>query len=226
MKTSIMKPKLAILIFDQVEVLDFAGPFEVFSVADELHDFGLLDVFTVSHTTKQIATVNGLKVTADYDFHSCPDDIDYLVIPGGDGTKLLHTSSAYRLWIKTQFDAAQEVLTVCSGIRFLASLGLLTEQPYCTHHEVYAAIKSMAPLALPQYNLRFTRAGKLTSAGGISAGIDAAFDLLARITSGDVAHKTAKYMEYHRNDADRGVDWMNIETPVFTDTTRGILAPI
>lgn len=203
-----MNNKLAILVFEQVEVLDFAGPFEVFSVANELHDYSLFEVFTVSHTSKAINAVNGLKVVPDYSFAeetdlpSCPQDITYLVLPGGDGTKLHYQSDAYRSWISQHYQSADKILTICSGTRFLAALGLLKNKRYCTHQDVYPTLKELAPDGIPQPHLRFIKDGKLTSAGGISSGIDASFALLEEIAGEAVCEATAKYMEYFRNPAD------------------------
>lgn len=202
-----MKKNLAILMFDQVEVLDFAGPFEVFSVANELHDYGLFNVLTVSIDGKDVRAVNGLRVGVDCSFASCPDDIHYLVIPGGDGTKAIFQLPEYQRWVKQRYQQAEQVLTVCSGTRLLASMGLLSGKQFCTHQEVYPQLVALAPDAFPQSHLRYVRAGKLLSAGGISAGIDAALDLLKDITSAKVANKTATYMEYHRNSADCGMDF-------------------
>ncbi|BDX08294.1 DJ-1/PfpI family protein [Planctobacterium marinum] len=201
------RKKLAILIFDQVEVLDFTGPFEVFSVADELHQFSLLEVCTVACSDKPITAVNGLKVVADYNFEDCPEDIDILVLPGGDGTKQHYNNPTYQSWIEEKYHKAEQVLTVCSGTRFLASLGLLDKKRFCTHQEVYPALAKLVPAGLPQQHLRYVTEGKLTSAGGISAGIDAAFDVLQCLAGAQVANKTAQYMEYHRNDADSGHEY-------------------
>lgn len=202
-----MKKKLAIVVFEQVEVLDFAGPFEVFSVANELHNFDLFEVFTVSHTTKAISAVNGLKVIPDHDFQSCPEEIDYLVIPGGEGTKLHYQNPAYQNWISRHYQTAEKVLTICSGTRFLAALDVLSGKSYCTHQDVYPALKELTPNGNPQQHLRFVKDGKLTSAGGISSGIDASFAVLLDIAGEGVCEATAKYMEYFRNPADCGGYW-------------------
>lgn len=202
-----MKKNLAILLFDQVEVLDFAAPFEVFSVANELHDFSLFNVFTLSEKGEDVVAVNGLKVGVDCSFNTCPDEIHYLVLPGGDGTKIIFQQPDYQHWIKAHYHQAQQVLTVCSGTRLLAGAGLLSGKQFCTHQDVYPHITELAPDALPQKHLRYVRDGKLLSAGGISAGIDAAFAVLRDITGTEVADKTATYMEYHRNSAECGMDF-------------------
>ena len=201
------KKNLAILLFEQVEVLDFAGPFEVFSVANELHDYGLFNVFTVSHHTKSVNAVNGLKVMPDFDFNSCPAHIDYLVIPGGNGSKLFYNDHAYKDWVAKHYKSATAVLTICSGSRFLAPLGLLDNVAFCTHQEVYPSIAEIAPNAMPQQHLRYITDQKLTSAGGISSGIDAAFHVLLNLTNEEVCAKTAKYMEYFRNPAECSGYW-------------------
>lgn len=209
-----MRKNVAILLFDQVEVLDFAGPFEVFSVADELHKYSMFNVFTVAPVEKSVTAVNGLKVTADFNFADCPHHIDYLILPGGDGTKSWHDVAQVKDWVHSRYQQAEHILSVCSGARFLASAGLLQATRFCTHQGVYGSIKELVADALPQAHLRFVTDGKLTSAGGISAGIDAAFDLLLRIAGYDVANKTATYMEYHRNHADSGFRFDRVYSPV------------
>lgn len=190
--------KLAILLFEQVEVLDFAGPFEVFSVANQLHDYHLFDVFTVSAKDSGITAVNGLQVIPDFSFVNCPKDIDYLVIPGGDGSKVAHRDVVYQHWLNARLKSVKRVLSICSGARFLASLGYLHKKAFFTHQGVYDAITHIDPQAIPHPTLRYVQDGKLISAGGISVGIDASFALLEQIGSAQIAHETAKYTEYHR----------------------------
>ena len=199
--------KLAIMLFEQVEVLDFAGPFEVFSVANQLHDYRLFEVFTVSAQNTCLKTVNGLKVTPDYSFANCPENIDYLVVPGGDGSREAHADVVYQHWLSARLKTAERVLSICSGARFLASLGFLTNKAFCTHQGVYDAILRIDPEAIPHANLRYVHYGKLISAGGISAGIDASFALLEKIGSAHIAKETAKYMEYHRQSANVSSHW-------------------
>lgn len=202
-----MMKNLAILLFDDVEVLDFAGPFEVFSVANELHGYGLFNVMTISQQSTPITAVNGLTVVPKLSFEQSPEQIDYLVLPGGDGTKVVSKEPAYLKWIENAYQQAEKIMTVCSGTRFLAKLGLLNNVPFCTHHDVYSSILKTEPEAIPQPELRYVRSGKLLSSGGISAGIDAAFELLQEITSIEVADATAKYMEYRRAETNRGPYW-------------------
>lgn len=206
-----MRKNVAILIFDEVEVLDFAGPFEVFAVADEIHDYDVFNVFTVALESKTIAAVNGLKVVPDFDFNTVPD-IDILVIPGGNGTRELSKNTEYLQWIEYQLAQVQHTLTVCSGARFLARLGRLSEQPYCTHQQVYDHIQSIDASALPQKESRFHTSENVTTSGGISAGIDAAFCVVEMFSGGAVVEATSNYMEYWIRD-ENGEPRLSIKNP-------------
>ena len=188
--------QLGILIFDDVEVLDFAGPFEVFSVANQLSGYTLLEVHTFSHTTLPIRARNGLQVVPDHSITSIPT-LDYLVLPGGDGTKKIIQNGPFIEQIKEQVLSSDWTMSVCSGSRILGKAGFLEHKPYCTHHEVFKSIQEMVPSALAQPELRYVQSDKrLWTAAGISAGIDLALHL-SEITFGkELALATANYMEY------------------------------
>ena len=192
-----MKTKLnvGILLFDQAEVLDFAGPFEVFSVCSELHDFELYEVFTVSENGKTIEAVNGLSVNPKYSFDNCPK-IDILIVPGGFGTRKLIDNDHSLQWIKSAYERSKLTLSICSAATLFGKLGLLNGKAYCTHNEVYGRMKKLVPDGLPQAEKRFTNTGKLYTSGGISAGIDLSFHILKKLSGGPAAKRTADYMEY------------------------------
>lgn len=194
-----MKTKLnvGIFLFDQAEVLDFAGPFEVFSVCSELHDFELYEVFTVSENGKAIEAVNGLSVNPKYNFDNCPK-IDILIVPGGFGTrKLIHNAKCLQ-WIQSSYEQSKLTLSICSGATLFGKLGLLKGKAYCTHNEVYESMQKLVPDGLPQPEKRFAKAGKLYTSGGISAGIDLSFHILEKLSGSLAAERTANYMEYRR----------------------------
>ena len=119
-----MKQNVGILLFDDVEVLDFAGPFEVFSVTSQLQDHTLFDVFTVGKTTAPVRAINGLSVNPTYDFAHCPP-IDILIVPGGDGTKAVIQDNEILTWVQQIHEKTSWTLSVCSGSRILGVLGLL-----------------------------------------------------------------------------------------------------
>ena len=188
--------QLGILIFDDVEVLDFAGPFEVFSVANQLSGYTLLEVHTFSQTTLPIRARNGLQVVPDHTISSLPT-LDYVVLPGGDGTKKVVQNTSIIEEIKQRVLSSEWTMTVCSGSRILGKAGFLEQKPYCTHHEVYESIQELVPSALPQPDLRFIQTNdRIWTAAGISAGIDLALHLTEVTFGKELALATAKYMEY------------------------------
>ena len=188
--------QLGILIFDDVEVLDFAGPFEVFSVANQLSGYTLLEVHTFSQTTLPIRARNGLQVVPDHSISSLPT-LDYVVLPGGDGTKKVVQNTSIIEEIKKRVLSSEWTMTVCSGSRILGKAGFLEQNPYCTHHEAYESIQELVPSALPQPDLRYIQTDdRLWTAAGISAGIDLALHLTEVTFGKELALATAIYMEY------------------------------
>ncbi len=192
-----MKKNIAIFLFNDAEVLDFAGPFEVFSVTSELNNHELFNVFTVAKELKPIRAVNGLSVNPDADVATCPK-VDILIIAGGSGTRAVMQDTEVLEWIKTTHATSEMTLSICSGARLLGALGLLDGKPYCTHHEVYPHLAEIAPLGIPQPEKRFVQAGNIFTSGGISAGIDLSFHIVEMLYGEDTARATAKYMEYRR----------------------------
>ncbi len=186
---------VGLFLFDDIELLDFAGPYEVFSVTSELSDYTLFRVFSVSEDGEEIRTVNGLKVKPDFAFDNHPP-IDILVIPGGVGTKKEMDKSAIVEWIRWNSDRAKMTVSVCSGARILARMGLLDGMEVTTHHEVFDDIRRIAPRATLNQKARFVDNGRILTAGGISAGIDVAFHIVRKLHGDEVADRTARYMEY------------------------------
>ena len=120
--------QLGILIFDDVEVLDFVGPFEVFSVANQLSGYTLLEVHTFSYDTLPIHARNGLQVVPDHSISSLPT-LDYVVLPGGDGTKKVVQNTFIIEEIKKRVLSSEWTMTVCSGSRILGKAGFLEQKP-------------------------------------------------------------------------------------------------
>jgi len=186
---------VGILLFDNVEVLDFAGPFEVFSVTAELNDNKLLNVFTIAEQQVNISAKNGLTVYPKYSINTAPK-IDVLVIPGGDGARALLNSTTILDWINAVHSSTEITMSVCSGSTVLGKLGLLDGLPFCTHHQVYERMEKIAPTAIPQKDKRFTSSDKIYTSSGISAGIDLSFHLVELFFGKAIRDKTAEYMEY------------------------------
>ncbi len=186
---------VGIFLFSNVELLDFAGPYEVFSVTSELNDYRLFKVFTVTEDGKEIRSVNGLKVVPDFSFENHPP-IDILVIPGGVGTRSEMNKPAVLEWVRRNYQASQFTFSVCSGARILGKLGLLDNQQSITHHEVLPELREIAPLAVIKSEKRFTDNGRILTSAGISAGIDLSIYMVEKFYGPEVRNKTMVYMEY------------------------------
>lgn len=190
-----MKRHVAILVFPEVEVLDFAGPFEVFAVANELTGFDTFHTFTVGETPGSIRARNGLKIVADHTLETAPQP-HVLVIPGGFGTRALLRKPGVLEWLRQRAHKAEHVVSVCTGTLVLAQAGLLDGLRVTTHHENLADLAALAPNATVDPTARFTDNGHVLTSAGISAGIDVSLHLVATLLGSEIATATARYMEY------------------------------
>lgn len=190
-----MVRKVAIFIFDEVEVLDFCGPFEVFAVTGARSKEKPFEVFTVASTAAPITARNGLSVNPNFTFADCPQ-ADILIIPGGFGTRPLMHNQAVLDWIKAQSINAELVMSVCTGSLLLAKIGLLDGLPATTHWGALDLLRDVAPNTTVLSDKRFIDNGRVLVSAGISAGIDLSFHIVARLLGTEVAEETAHYMEY------------------------------
>ncbi|WP_445246842.1 DJ-1/PfpI family protein [Microcoleus sp. OTE_8_concoct_300] len=195
---------VAIFMFDDVEVLDFAGPFEVFSVTSELSEGdSLRDSFasrpfavsTVAEHPGSVNARNGLSVNPDCTISNCPAP-DILIIPGGQGTRKLIDNSAVINWIKDCARTAELVLSVCTGSLLLAKADLLENLEATTHHGALELLRELAPNTTIIENKRFVDNGKIITSGGIAAGIDMSLYVVCRLLGKAKAEQTSKHMEY------------------------------
>ena len=188
---------VGILIFNEAEVLDFAGPFEVFSIATaEDKQSKLFCVKTIAETKMTISARNGLKVTPDYDFDDCLG-LDILIIPGGYGAEEIEIHNHRLLsWIQQRAADTPIVASVCTGAFLLAEAGLLNGKRATTHWMDIDRLEREYPRLSVQRNVKFVDEGSILTAGGISAGINLSFYLLNKLYGNAVAIDTAKRMEY------------------------------
>lgn len=195
---------VGILIFANVEVLDFAGPFEVFSRTrlvpgvESRRDQASAPfrVFTVAKTTEAIAATGNLTVIPDYDFTSAPA-IDLLVVPGGFGTRPLLEDQETLQWIHATSQQATLTTSVCTGALLLAKLGLLANKRATTHWGAYDFLASIDPSITVEREQRVVHDRIFTSAG-VSAGIDMSFAVVEALHGKAVADETAHYIEFQR----------------------------
>lgn len=187
--------QVAVLIFDDVEVMDFAGPFEVFGVAGRRGGDGLFRVHTVAQDRKPVAARNGLSINPSYGFSDCPQ-ADILVVPGGFGTRRERGNPVLLDFIAGQAVKAECVLSVCTGALLLGRAGLLDRLEATTHHGALDELRVDAPTAIVRDHARVVDNGKFVLSAGISAGIDAALYVVGRLFGVAQAMETATYMEY------------------------------
>jgi transcriptional regulator GlxA family with amidase domain len=182
-------------VFDDVEVLDFCGPFEVFAVAGRQVAAGAFKVFTVGASRDPITARNGLSVNPQSTMEDAPP-IDLLVIPGGYGTRPLMQNAPVIDWIRKRAAQAELVLSVCTGALLLARAGLLDNLSATTHHGALDLLRSVAPQTTVLDRERVVDNGRVVTSAGVAAGIDMSFHVVAKLLGTDIAVQTARYIEY------------------------------
>jgi transcriptional regulator GlxA family with amidase domain len=192
---------VAILVFEDVEVLDFCGPFEVFSVAGRNRDPKPFRVVLVAEKPGPVTARNGLSVNPHYTLENCPD-AELLLVPGGMGTRKLMHNLRVVDWVRERTPGAELVLSVCTGALILAKAGLLDGLEATTHHGAFELLRQTAPDARVREGVRFVDEGCVITSGGIAAGIDMSLYVVARLLGPDTAAETARYMEYPWTPAD------------------------
>lgn len=206
MATFVKPRSVGIILFDDVEVLDFCGPFEVFSVTRT--DVGGMEepaspyeVHLIAETDGQVRTVGGMRVTAHASFARCPS-LDVLVVPGGWGTRAQLGNAAMLRFLQDQASAASLVTSVCTGSLLLARAGLLEGRRATTHWQVLDLMQEMFPNVRVERSLHVVEDGEILTSAGISAGIDMAIRVVTRQLGEAVARATARYMEYPYPESD------------------------
>ncbi|WP_420974543.1 DJ-1/PfpI family protein [Bacillus thuringiensis] len=189
------KWSVGIFLFNEVEVLDFAGPFEVFSVT-EVNEEKPFTVYTVSENGEMITARNGLKVQPDYSIENLPP-VDILIIPGGLGARKYEIKNEIVIkWIRQQMKEVKLMTSVCTGALLLAKAGLLEGLKATTHWASIEKFKNEFQNVEVIENVKFVDEGHIITSAGISAGINMAFHIVKNLLGVQVAEDTAKRMEY------------------------------
>lgn len=189
------KRQVGILLFNEVEVLDFAGPFEVFSLARDFNQEALFQVHTITENGQMIRARNGLKVLPDYNFSNCPQ-LDILLVPGGYGAEEIEMYNESLLsWITEKAQQVEILASVCTGALLLAQAGFLKGKKATTHWMDLERLANFPEVDV-QKETKYVEDGKVITSGGISAGIDMSFYLVAKLYGVETALATAKRMEY------------------------------
>jgi transcriptional regulator GlxA family with amidase domain len=202
-----MKRRVGILIFPDVEVLDFCGPFEVFSVTrlDEdrrREDPPPYEVTLVAEQPGVVVASGGLKVVTDVTTESCPD-MDVLVVPGGWGTRREMNNDRLLAWISDRSRRVGLLASVCTGALLLGRAGLLDGRRATTHWRALELLKANAPSATVVEDRHVVEEGDVMTSAGISAGIDLALRIVGRHHGEAVARASARHMEYPFPEDDR-----------------------
>jgi transcriptional regulator GlxA family with amidase domain len=196
MSTTAAKTRsVGILIFDDVEVLDFCGPFEVFSVTGRQIAPGSFSVFTIGPSRDPVTARNGLSVNPRASLADAPP-IDLLLIPGGYGTRPLVHDTTVIGWIRQRAAQAELVLSVCTGALLLGKAGLLDGLASTTHHGALQLLRETAPGTTVRDDLRVVDNGRVITSAGVASGIDMSFHVVAKLLGPEVAVAAARYIEY------------------------------
>ncbi len=196
-----MTTSVGIYVFDEVEVLDFAGPYEVFTTASRVYSrinpssSVPFKVFTIAKNVSTVRARAGLVVQTDYTIANHPV-IDLLLVPGGIVTAELATSEVSD-WISNLSPRPKLIASVCTGAFLLAKVGLLDGKSATTHWEDIADMQAMFPSVAVLEGRRWVDEGTIVTAAGISAGIDMSLHLVERLAGRDLALRTARQMEFY-----------------------------
>ena len=197
---SMEKKIVGIVLFDSIEVLDFCGPFEVFSSTrlneykrrDEKSPF---DVLLIAENNDPVVTTGGMKVIPAFTFESCPK-LDILVVPGGWGTRKEIKNAKMLEWLRTRASEVELLTSVCTGSMLLGFAGLLDGHHATTHWRSLDWMRESFPSVSVEYDKHVVEDGTVFTSAGISAGIDMALKVVARYCGESIARATAKHMEY------------------------------
>ena len=192
--------RVGVLVFPDVEVLDFAGPFEVFGATrlneeTRYSDSSPFEVFLVAETREPVSAAGGLRVLPEYSIADCPR-LDVLVVPGGWGTRKQVDNPKLIAWLRNQGAQVDTLTSVCTGSFLLGKAGLLDGHHATTHWRSLDRMEESSPSITVERELHVVQSGKVLTSAGISAGIDMALLVVAGYYGELVGRATARHMEY------------------------------
>jgi transcriptional regulator GlxA family with amidase domain len=206
------RKRVGILIFPDVEVLDFCGPFEVFSLTrlDEerrREESSPFEIILVAEQESPIVATGSLRVIPNCTLTNCPP-LDILVVPGGWGTRREIANKEMIAWIAERGSQVETLTSVCTGAMLLGQAGLLNGRHATTHWAALDWMHASFPSVTVEDSLHVVRDGNVFTSAGISAGIDMALHVVAHYYSETIARATARRMEYpFPNDNSRRVQY-------------------
>ena len=186
---------IAVAVFEGAEELDWAGPWEVLSAWSSGWPDDGVEVFTVADSTDPVRCAKGLRVLTDHSWESAPP-IDVLVFPGGRGTRVQLGDESVRARMRELAGRGTLMTSVCTGSLVYADAGLLDGKPATTHWGSLDALGKLGEGVEVRPDDRFVDAGQVITAAGVSAGIDMALHLVARLHSPERAREVRRYIQY------------------------------
>jgi transcriptional regulator GlxA family with amidase domain len=198
--------RVGIVVYEDVEVLDFCGPFEVFSVTrlnedkrrEEPSPFRPI---LVAENTDPVTATGGMRVLPDHSMADCPH-LDMLLVPGGWGFRHHMQDAALQAWMRERAGKAQTVAAVCTGALLMSAAGLLDGLKATTHWRFLDMMRDTYPAVDVQYDKHFVQQGRVFTSAGISAGIDMSLKVVEHVFGNKIARATARHMEYPYPDGD------------------------
>jgi len=198
--------KVVILIYEEAEVLDFSGPFEVFSVTrlDEdkrREEPSPFEPLLISEGSGVVTATGGMQVLPHHTMMDCTH-LDILVVSGGWGYRHHMQNLSMHAWLRERAAKAQTVTAVCTGSLLLSSAGILDGLDATTHWRFLDSMRDTFPAIKVKYDKHFVEDGRVYTSAGISAGIDMSLKVVEHCFGGKVARATARQMEYPYPEAD------------------------
>jgi len=193
------RKRVGIVLFEDIEVLDFCGPFEVFSVTrrheERRQEASPFEVLLVAERAAAVVTTGGMRVLPDHTFASCPP-LDILVVPGGWGTRRESGNPVLLDWLRERAGQVETLTAVCTGSMLLGFAGLLDGLHATTHWRSLDWMRESFPAVTVESLQHVVEDGRVFTSAGISAGIDMALKVVVRYCGESVARATARHMEY------------------------------
>jgi len=185
-----MSRRVGIVLFERFELLDVFGPAEVFGVLRDEFELVL-----VAADAGPVPSTQGPRAVADAGFDDCPE-LDLVLVPGGIGTRSEVENTSLLAFIRRRAESAQLVLSVCTGAALLARAGLLDGRRATTNKRNFEWVRQQGPRTQWVEQARFVEDGKVWTSSGVSAGIDMALAVIARLKGAEVAEAVAVGIEH------------------------------
>ena len=184
--------KIGILIFPQVEEMDFVAPFEVLSYINKI-EANSTQVFLIAETVELLQANNGMKIFPDHSFDTCPN-LDILVVPGGKGRLVAMHNPKIKEFVLHQSKQAQYIASVCTGAFILAEAGLLEGKKATTYHSAFSELQVYNTTIIEK--VKVVRDGNIITSAGVTSGLELGFYILKILFGSILAKEVANKIEY------------------------------